>query len=121
MSRQANGRSSIYLGSDGYWHGRVSVGLKDDGRLDRRHVMSRTKATVVDRVADLERDRDRGRVRKASERWTDESWLDDWLEDVARPCVREGSCEGYRAAVREHLIPGLGKHRLEKLRPEHLE
>ena len=121
MSRQANGRSTIYQGKDGYWHGRVTVGLKDDGRVDRRHVMSRSKAVVVDKVAQLERDRDRGRVRKASERWTVETWLDHWLENIARPFVRESTYEGYRAAVRTHLIPGLGKHRLEKLRPEHLE
>jgi hypothetical protein len=25
-SRAANGRSSIYLGADGRWHGRVSMG-----------------------------------------------------------------------------------------------
>ena len=51
MSRQANGRSTIYQGKDGYWHGRVTVGLKDDGRVDRRHVMSRSKAVVVDKVS----------------------------------------------------------------------
>ena len=87
MSRQANGRSTIYLGGDGYWHGRVSVGLKEDGRLDRRHVMSRSKSVVVEKVAQLERDRNRGQVRRVSERWTVESWLDHWLEDIARPSV----------------------------------
>ena len=34
MGRNSNGRSSIYEGSDGWWHGRVTVGIKDDGRLD---------------------------------------------------------------------------------------
>lgn len=121
MSRQAKGRSSIYFGGDGYWHGRVSVGQKDDGRLDRRHVMSRTQAVVVEKVAELERARDKGQVRKAAERWTVEGWLDHWLENISRPFVRESTYEGYRAAVQRHLIPGLGKHRLEKLRPEHLE
>jgi integrase len=28
---------------------------------------------------------------------------------------------GYRVAVKVHLIPGLGKHRLDRLEPEHLE
>ncbi len=37
-SRQSNLRSSIYRGEDGYWHGRVTVGVRDDGTLDRRHV-----------------------------------------------------------------------------------
>ena len=34
-----NNRSSIYLGQDGYWHGRVTMGLKDNGKPDRRHIM----------------------------------------------------------------------------------
>jgi len=39
-----------------------------------------------------------------------------------RPAVRtRSSYEGYRTAVRKQVIPGLGKHRLEKLRPEQLE
>ena len=30
MGRNANGRSSIYENAEG-WHGRVTVGVKDDG------------------------------------------------------------------------------------------
>lgn len=43
-SRQPNGRSSIYLGKDGKWHGRVTVGIRDDGKPDRRHVERKTRA-----------------------------------------------------------------------------
>lgn len=32
-TRQPNGASSIYLGKDGKWHGRVTVGVRDDGNL----------------------------------------------------------------------------------------
>jgi hypothetical protein len=30
-ARKPNRRSSIYLGSDGWWHGWVTIGIKDDG------------------------------------------------------------------------------------------
>lgn len=33
MSRAGNRQSSIYRGKDGHWHGRVTVGRKDDGSL----------------------------------------------------------------------------------------
>ena len=36
-TRKPNKRSSIYLGSDGWWHGWVTIGIKDDGSPDRRH------------------------------------------------------------------------------------
>jgi hypothetical protein len=57
MARTPNGASSICLGKDGYWHRRVTVGVKDDGRLDRRHVMG-TQADVTRKVRALERQRD---------------------------------------------------------------
>jgi len=120
MARTPNGASSIYLGKDGYWHGRVTVGVKDDGRPDRRHVMG-TQAEVTRKVRTLERQRDSGTVRKAGRSWTVEKWLLHWLENIAAPFVRDNTLAGYRVAVNVHLIPGLGKHRLDKLEPEHLE
>src|SRR5215204_1016358 len=120
-SRQGNGRSTIYKGGDGRWHGRVTVGLTDQGRTDRRHVASTSKSKVVERVKALEQARDRGQLGNLSKPWTVELWLEYWLENVSRPFVKQSTYEGYRAAVRVHLIPGIGRHRLASLRPEHLE
>ena len=47
--------------------------------------------------------------------------LEHWLENIARPDVRHRSYEAYRTAVRRHLVPGVGEHRLDRLEPEHLE
>ncbi|PRY17631.1 site-specific integrase [Pseudosporangium ferrugineum] len=121
MGRRPNGASSIYKGADGYWHGRVTVGTRDDGRPDRRHVRGKTEAVVTRKVRDLERERDTGTVRKVGQKWTVATWLTHWLETIAAPSVRETTMVGYRAAVNKHLIPGIGAHRLEKLEPEHLE
>ena len=120
-SRAANGRSSIYLGSDGYWHGRVTMGVHDDGRPDRRHVSSRNRAKVAAKVRGLERQRSEGVVTKPGRAWTVGKWLEHWLENVAKPSVRYKTYVGYRTAVRKHLVPGLGAHRLDRLEPEHLE
>ncbi|MEU2066955.1 tyrosine-type recombinase/integrase [Streptomyces anulatus] len=120
-SRQPNGASSIYLGKDGRWHGRVTVGVKDDGKPDRRHVSRKTRAEVTKVVRELERQRDKGSVRKAGQSWTLETWLTHWTENIAAPNVSENTIDGYRVAVNHHLVPGLGAHRLEKLEPEHLE
>lgn len=121
MAKNANGRSTIYLGTDGYWHGRVTVGVRDDGSPDRRHTMSKNKTKVVAKVKELEDKRDQGSVPKAGQNWTFGKWLEHWLENVSKPSVRQRSYEAYENAVRKHLIPGLGKHRLQKLEPEHLE
>ncbi|GHF62240.1 site-specific integrase [Streptomyces mashuensis] len=120
-SRQPNGASSIYQAKDGRWHGRVTVGVKDDGTPDRRHVSSKTRAEVTKKVRELERQRDAGTVRKTGQSWTVKTWLTHWVENIAALHVSENTIDGYRVAVYHHLIPGLGAHRLEKLEPEHLE
>lgn len=121
-SRNPNLRSSIYKGADGYWHGRVTVGVRDDGKPDRRHVMSKNKGEIIKRVRKLERERDHGSVRKAGDRWTVAQWLTHWIDNIAvTPRVTEYTHAGYRVDVEKHLIPGIGAHWLDRLEPEHLE
>ncbi|WP_340559406.1 tyrosine-type recombinase/integrase [Streptomyces sp. GSL17-111] len=120
-TRQPNGRSSVYLGNDGKWHGRVTVGIRDDGRPDRRHVERKTKAEVTKAVRELERQRDAGKLRKPGKRWTVADWLTHWVETIAPLAVNENTMVGYGVAVRKHIIPALGAHRLDRLEPEHIE
>jgi integrase len=110
------------LGRDGYWHGRVTVGVRDDGQPDRRHVQGKTRAEAAGKVRALERERDQGMVRKAGPKWTVASWLTFWVGEIAAPPhVAENTHLGYKVDVNRHLIPGLGAHRLDKLTPEHVE
>ena len=120
-TRQPNGASSIYQDKEGKWHGRVTVGVKDDGTPDRRHIRGKNRAEVTKKVRKLENDRDAGNVRKTGKGWTVATWLTHWVENIAALSVRPNTLSGYRVAVNVHLIPGLGAHRLEKLEPEHLE
>ncbi|WP_339130318.1 site-specific integrase [Streptomyces sp. f51] len=121
-AKRADGASSIYFGKDGFWHGRVTVGVCDDGKPDRRHVSSKvSEAEVIKKVRALEKRRDEGKVRKPDRPWTVKAWLLHWVEEIAKPSVRENTYAGYEVAVRVHLIPGVGAHRLDKLEPEYLE
>lgn len=99
----------------------MTVGYKDDGSQDRRHVRGASEAAVIRKVRDLEKKRDLGSVPTAGSRWTVAKWLDHWLENIARPSLRYTSYDAYRIAVGRHLVPNLGKHRLDRLQPEHLE
>ncbi|GGU95772.1 hypothetical protein GCM10010182_10330 [Actinomadura cremea] len=100
----------------------MTVGTKDDGKPDRRHVMAKTKAEVTSKVKKLEELRDKGRMPKAGQRWTVEKWLRHWIDNIATPPrISENAHSGYRVDVEKHLVPGLGAHRLDKLAPEHCE
>src|SRR3954464_648183 len=118
--RASNGESTIYKGADGRWHGYVSVVFTLDGKLDRRHVSSKSRGVVVAKVRELERKRDAGTVSTTSAP-TVGAWLEHWLTTIAPRRVRQRTLESYESAVRKHLIPGIGRHRLARLRPEHLD
>jgi integrase len=95
--------------------------LKDNGALDRRHIKRATEREVILEVRRMERNRETGTVRKVGRSWTVEKWLVHWLESITRPSVRYKAYQAYRTAVYHHLIPGLGRHRLDKIEPEHFE
>jgi integrase len=118
---RASGESSIYKDEDGRWHGFVSMGKKENGRRDRRHVSGATRAAVVARVRAIEAKRDAGIVEAAGRAPTVAEWLDHWLDNIAARKVRARTLESYRSTVRLHLRPGVGHHRLDRLQPEHLE
>jgi integrase len=119
-NRRANGESSIYKATDGRWHGWVSVGLRPDGKRDRRHVTGKNRPVVVEKVRSLERARDAGTI-AAARIPTVAEWFDHWLTNIAPRRVRARTLESYEATVRLHITPTLGAYRLDRLQPEHLE
>ena len=113
--KRASGESSIYRDEDGRWHGFVSMGKKENGRRDRRHVSGAKRADVVAKVRAIEVKRDAGVVDAAGRAPTVGEWLDHWLDNIAARKVRARTLESYRSTVRLHLRPGLGHHRLDRL------
>lgn len=120
-SRNSPGESTIYRDADGRWHGYVSMGAKDGGQRDRRHVSASRRADVVTRVRDLERKRAAGVAPAAGRPITVGAWLEHWVEAIAARRVRPKTLDGYRSTIRLHLTPALGHHRLDRLQAEHVE
>ncbi len=125
-SRKPNLRSSIYQGTDGRWHGWVTMGLKDNGAPDRRHRTGRTEADVTAKVRKLENDRDAGKTNKPGRVPTVAEWMTTYLDTI---CVRlvasdkmaPRTLDDYRSKTRLWIVPLLGQHRLDRLLPEHLD
>jgi hypothetical protein len=121
-NRKANLRSSIYSEPDGSWRGWVTVGTKDDGSADRRHRRGRTETEVTNKVRELERKRDLGKAGKAGRPLTVEDWLETWLTTIAPRTVSQRTLGStYEPKVRRWIVPQLGRHRLDRLQPEHLD
>jgi len=121
-TRKPNGRSSIFFSeSDGKWHGWVVMGVKDDGSLDRRHREGKTETIVTRKVRELEAKRDAGKTDKPGRAPTVEAWMTTYLDDVAARKVAPNTLSSYWSDTRNWIFPHLGKHRLDRLQPEHLD
>lgn len=119
--RQPNGRTKVYLGSDGQYHAYVTMGVKADGSLDRRHRMGKTATAVGNKVDELEKKRDEGHIPGKGKPPTVEQWIKTYLDTIAVRTLAPRTYDDYWSKARNWIIPGLGKHRLDRLQPEHLD
>jgi len=97
------------------------MGVKPDGSPDRRHRRGRTASEVQRKIDDLEKKRDAGRVPGKGKAPTVEQWITTYLTTIAVRSLAPRSYDDYWSKAKTWIIPGLGKHRLDKLQPEHLD
>ena len=86
------------------------------GGRSRKRVYGRTRAEVFEKLAELQRLSRRG-LPVTSSAVTVGSYLQGWLQGVARESVRPSTFRSYEMYVRLHLIPALGAKRLTRLSP----
>lgn len=125
--RKPNLRSSIYYSeSDGRWHGWVTMGIKSNGKPDRRHRTGSTEPEVTEKVRKLEQERDAGRPSKPGKPPNVAEWMATYLDTICVNLVSSGkmaprTLDDYRSKTRLWVVPLVGWHRLDRLLPEHLE
>ena len=112
--KRANGEGSIYQRADGLW---VAAITGVDGR--RQRFYARTRAEVGRRLTEALQRRDLGEIGPAGQD-TVAAWLETWLATV-KPTLRPRTWIRYRELCRVHLIPAIGRLRLGRLQPAHLE
>ncbi len=112
---RGNGEGSVsksgppYIGRVSYWH---------QGKLKRKQCSGKTKAEVLAKMRKIRADVEGGFA--GSEGLTVERYLTDWLQST-RGDVAHGTYAKYEQITRCHLIPALGRVRLGKLNPGHIE
>jgi integrase len=97
------------------------MGVLPDGRPDRRHRRGKTEAEVTRKVRELEGRREAGSTSRPGRVPTVAQWMRIYLSDIAPLRVDQRTLDStYRPKVERWIIPRLGKHRLDRLYPEHL-
>ncbi len=111
--RRANGEGTITLRKDGRYEVKAFV-LTTAGRMERKSAYARSHDEARRKLTELLSQSDHG-IPVASASWTVAQYLSYWLEHVVREERRPKTYQGYEGVVRLHLVPGLGKKRLDKL------
>lgn len=111
--KRVNGEGTIYQRKDGRWEGAAYV-LTTGGTFKRVRVYGRSYDDTRKSLTKLVEQSDQG-IPVASQSWTVAEYLTYWLEHIVKAERRPKTYQGYEGVVRLHLIPGLGKKRLNKL------
>ena len=119
--KRGNGEGAIYQDADGRWRSVVDLGWQD-GKRRRKYLSGRTRADVAQKLRAALEARDAGRDLLGESRApTVEVWLEYWLEQIVVRRVRPSTLDTYRGYVRNRIAPNLGRHRLDRLQPDHIE
>lgn len=115
--RRTRGDGSIFQRGDGRWVGVVDLGWVG-GRRIRRSVSAPTLRELRPRFRELQRKIEGG---VTEEDVTTGAWFALWLDTIAARRVRPRTLDTYRGYVRTWVEPSIGRIRLSRLRPEHIE
>ena len=97
------------------------MGVKADGSPDRRHRKADSETTVTAKGRKLEAERDAGKPSKPGKVPTVAQWMRTYIDDIAPLRVNQSTIDKtYRPKINRWIIPKLGRHRLDRLTPDHL-
>jgi integrase len=120
VGRRGHGEGSVYRRSrDGKWVGSVELGRGMGGERIRRTVVRASKRAVLDRLDEMRRQAAQG-VAPDNAR-TVAQYLDWWGMNVLPGSVKDSTVDDYRYIIATYVTPHVGRHRLAKLTPEHVQ
>ncbi len=120
MAKRGNNEGYINLRKDGRWEARYTAGYDASGAQIRRCLYASTQEEITKKLREVLRQLDRGEYADPSV-ITVSDWLDTWFNVYGRPRWRESTAAEHYRNINNNLKPGLGRHKLQKLRPDHIQ
>ncbi len=121
MSRRAKGEGSIHPLPDGRYRVQIDLGWRN-GKRWRPTRIADTKREAGAKLKELRNQGEAGLLPLPGEKLTVERWMEHWLHHIAKGEVRETTwVRSYRPIVTHHIIPHLGKIRLDRLNEDQIE
>src|SRR5215467_15778205 len=114
MARRGHGEGSVYRRKDGRWVASITLEHRK-----RKVFYGDTRKEVQEKLKVALREQQQG-VLVTSPQQTMEQFLKQWL-DTRKPSVRIRTYEKYETLVRLHLVPVIGRVKLQKLSAQHVQ
>lgn len=101
-----------------YWKGVIELPSQNGDRR-RLPITRKDKKELIKLMAEAKAELERrGDLPTANQ--TVEQWFTYWVEQVAAKEVRPNTLDGYRRTVNNHIIPAIGKVKLDKVTATHV-
>jgi len=108
--KRGNGEGSIYYDERmRLWRATVQIG---GGK--RRYIAGKTRQAVAEKLVVAAREIQQGQL-PPNQRLTLSQFLDQWLEQSAKPRLKATTFESYRHDIEKHIKPALGTRPLARL------
>lgn len=102
-----------------YWTGVLELPPGPNGERRRKSIRRKNKQELLDVLAETSAElKKRGDLPTRNE--TAAQWFTYWVEQIAAKEVRPNTLDGYRRTVTNHIIPAIGKIKLDKLTAAHV-
>jgi integrase len=119
MAKKANGEGSVYRRmKSGVFVGYAGFISLENGK--RKYFYGKKRQEVHDKIQEALKEKSQGTLVTDSQQ-TIAQYLEGWLEYTVKDSVRPRTYERYEQHVRLHLVPMLGKVKLQSLTPQHVQ
>lgn len=115
---RGRGEGSIQHRPDGTWRATISLGIGPDGKRRRKDIYGATKQDVQKRLRTAQSANDVGRLPIAN-KLTVESYLTFWMDNISQ--ASPATKARYKADIDKHIVPVIGKTRLQVLTGLHID
>ena len=105
---------------DGRWEARIPVGKKDSGTTRYRYFYGKTYQEAREKRRRFEKTMPEKQTGMRTARITVSQLFEDWLFFI-QPEIKESTYARYRFYVTKHILPELGRKRLDSLTGEELD
>ena len=113
--KRANGEGNIRKGKDGRWEGRYTAGHNPEtGKPIMKNVLAKTQKECKEKLQRAIEENQHIDVSKTG-RYTVGEWVRIWFDTYSKPSIREHTVNYYNNYIEKHIIPAIGKIKLDKL------